>query len=106
MDPAPPRVVRYAAFPNGEIGAVWDDGHESVYGGHYLRCACPCAACVDELTGRKTLRDATVPPDVRAVRITPVGRYALNILWSDGHDTGIYSFETLRRLCPCGECSG
>ena len=58
------------------------------------------------MTGRKTLRDESVPQDVRAARITPVGRYAITILWSDGHDTGIYSFETLRRLCPCGNCTG
>lgn len=103
---APPAVVKFASFPNGEIGVVWDDGHESFYPAHDLRCACPCAGCVDEMTGRKTLRDESVPQDVRAARITPVGRYAITILWSDGHDTGIYSFETLRRLCPCGNCTG
>jgi len=102
---APPSVVNIASFPNGEIGVVWSDGHESYYPAHYLRCACPCASCVDELTGRKTLRDESVPRDVRAVRITPVGRYAVTVRWSDGHDTGIYSFETLRRLCPCDSCS-
>ena len=103
---APPSVVNIAPFPNGEIGVVWSDGHESFYPGHYLRCACPCAGCVDELTGKKTLRDDSVPQDVRALRITPVGRYAVTIHWSDGHDTGIYSFERLRRLCPCDSCSG
>ena len=34
-----------------------------------------------------------------------VGRYAIRILWSDGHNTGIYSYELLRSLCPCAECA-
>jgi len=33
-----------------------------------------------------------------------VGRYALQIYWSDGHSSGIYTFDYLRGLCPCTEC--
>jgi DUF971 family protein len=99
-----PHPVNIAIFPTGELALVWSDGHESFYGGHYLRCACPCAGCVDEMTGVKTLRDDRVPSDVRPEKVATVGRYALNVLWSDGHDTGIYSFETLRLLCPCDDC--
>jgi DUF971 family protein len=33
-----------------------------------------------------------------------VGQYAVQPTWQDGHDTGIYSFDLLRRLCPCPEC--
>ena len=97
--------VRITPFPNGEMGVVWGDGHESYYQGHALRCACACALCVDETTGRKLLRDETVPADVHAVRTRPVGRYGLSIRWSDGHDTGIYTLEKLRSLCPCGKCA-
>jgi DUF971 family protein len=99
-----PRPVNVIPFPNGELGVVWDDGHESFYDGHVLRCACACASCVDEMTGRKVLEEERVPRDVRAVEIHPVGNYGLSILWSDGHDTGIYTFETLRKLCPCDLC--
>jgi DUF971 family protein len=104
MTGATARPVHVAAFPNGEIGIVWDDGHESYFGGHDLRCACTCASCVDEMSGQKVLRDDRVPADVSAQEIHPVGNYAISILWSDGHDTGIYSFEKLRRICPCDEC--
>jgi DUF971 family protein len=101
----PARPVNVAPFPNGEIGVVWEDGHESYFPGHYLRCACACAACVDEMSGRKILRDDSVPRDVHAVKILPVGNYAVSVLWSDGHDTGIYAFERLRSLCPCESCN-
>ena len=100
-----PQPVNIAPFPNGEIGIVWDDGHESYYQSHALRCACGCASCVDEATGKKILIDERVPRDVRAREFHPVGNYGVAIVWSDGHDTGIYSFDTLRRLCPCEACS-
>ena len=46
-----------------------------------------------------------VPDDIRALDIELVGRYAIQFTWSDGHSTGIYSFETLREICPCPECT-
>ena len=101
---APPVPADIAIFPNGQLGVAWSDGHESIYDGYALRCACPCAACVDEMTGRKILKDELVPRSVRPVRVEPVGRYAVSIVWSDGHDTGIYTFENLRGLCPCDAC--
>jgi len=99
------RPVRIEPFPNGEIGVVWDDGHESYWSARALRCACRCAACVDEATGVKTLRDETVPDWVRPRAIEPVGRYGIVISWSDGHATGIYAFDRLRAECPCPECT-
>ncbi len=76
----------------------WQDGHESLYPVRRLRIACRCANCVEELTGRPLLREQDVPEDVRPERISPVGRYAIQIAWSDGHDTGIYTFDYLREL--------
>lgn len=96
--------VRLVPFPNGELGIVWDDGHESYYLGHELRCSCQCASCVDEMTGKKVLQDSGVPADVRPREIHPVGNYAISVLWSDGHDTGIYPFKRLRELCRCPVC--
>lgn len=76
----------------------WQDGHESLYAVRDLRLGCRCARCIEELTGRPLLDPDDVPPDVRPLRITPVGRYAVQFAWSDGHDSGIYSFEYLREL--------
>ena len=95
------RAARITPFPHGELGVVWEDGHESYYPGHGLRCACACAECVEETSGRKLLKDDQVPRDVRIVEIHPVGNYAIAVRWSDGHETGIYPFDRLRELCPC-----
>lgn len=83
----------------------WKDGHESEYAPRALRIACPCAGCVDEMTGKRILEPASVPAHIHPLAIEYVGRYALLFRWSDGHSTGIYPFDFLRRLCPCEACS-
>jgi DUF971 family protein len=84
----------------------WQDGHASEYTPRYLRLSCRCAGCVEEMTGRPLLDAGSVPWDVHPLAIRYVGRYALRFDWSDGHATGIYSFELLRALCPCPKCGG
>lgn len=81
-----------------ELAIRWRDGAETVYPVRDLRLACACAQCVDEWTGAYRLDPASVPEDVHPKRITSVGRYAIQIAWSDGHDTGIYAFDRLRGL--------
>lgn len=85
---------------------VWEDGHESLYPHDYLRRACNCARCRDEWTGEPLLDPSKVPPTIRVVRWQPTGNYGINLYFSDGHSTGIYTFKELRNLCPCGECPG
>ena len=89
-----------------ELEIAWDDGHVSVYPVAYLRRACRCASCINEWTGEPILKPEQVPDDVKPVRIDAVGRYAIHIAWSDGHSSGIYSYDHLRRLCPCPACRG
>jgi len=86
------------------LAITWADGHQSAYEVRALRLACGCAECVDEWTGAERLDEAAVPADVRPVRIAPVGRYAIQIAWSDGHESGIYPFRRLRALCGCAAC--
>ena len=81
-----------------ELAITWADGHESVYDVRALRLACACARCVDEWSGEGRVDPGAVPADVHPLRIQPVGRYAIQIAWSDGHDTGIYPFRRLREL--------
>jgi DUF971 family protein len=57
------------------------------------------------MTDRPLLDPSTVPDDIRASAISLVGSYAIRIDWSDGHDTGIYTFEYLRAICPCPSCN-
>ncbi|MFO0981882.1 MAG: DUF971 domain-containing protein [Planctomycetota bacterium] len=106
MSPMPQRfeVQALRQVDADHLGIRWADGHESTYPVLYLRGRCACAQCVDEMTGQRRIGPFEVVADVKPVRIAPVGRYALGILWSDGHDSGIYTFERLRALCPCDEC--
>ena len=81
-----------------EISIQWSDGTETRYSAAQLRRSCPCAGCMDEWTGKKTLDDAKVADDLTITHTSIVGRYALNFHFSDGHDTGIYSFKYLQEL--------
>ena len=88
-----------------DVRIAWHDGHVSVYPARELRLACPCAACVDEVTGQIRLLPANVPQNVYPLKIELVGRYAISIQWSDGHNTGIYAFDRLRKMGLCKESS-
>jgi len=82
---------------------VWSDGHEADLPYALVRGYCPCAGCQGHGDGKVIYR-----PPSRAVSpssIEPVGNYALSIVWSDGHATGIYRFDFLRAMCPCAVCN-
>ncbi|MSO19287.1 MAG: DUF971 domain-containing protein [Acidobacteria bacterium] len=81
-----------------DIRIRWNDSSESIYIARKLRMECPCAHCVDETTGRRILKEPAIPMDVRPAAIEPVGRYGICIHWSDGHSTGIYTWEKLYGL--------
>ncbi|MBX3470043.1 MAG: DUF971 domain-containing protein [Planctomycetes bacterium] len=76
----------------------WSDGGETRIPYRRLRQACECALCVDELSGERLLDPASVAEDVGVHDCQEVGAYGLRFHWSDGHSTGIYTFEKLRRL--------
>jgi DUF971 family protein len=91
----------------------WKDGHRSEYELQYLRDRCPCASCTGAhgttpLKGIRKQEGANpfqmYKPVLKMTNVEPVGNYAIRIAWSDGHNTGIYSFETFREICPCPEC--
>jgi len=83
----------------------WKTGVVHALTARELRLSCPCAACVDEHSGAPLLDPAGVPEDVHPVSLALVGHYAVQPVFSDGHNTGIFSFEYLRSLCPCPECA-
>ena len=87
-----------AQIVDSTLEIKWSDDHLSRLPSRGLRLACPCAACVDELTGQPRLDPKTVPADVKVLDVRTVGRYALQFTFSDGHATGIYSFDKLRAL--------
>ncbi|HEX8143199.1 MAG TPA: DUF971 domain-containing protein [Pyrinomonadaceae bacterium] len=96
-----PAVEPREIMQEGEaaLRITWADGRICLYDAPSLRRACPCAQCVNEWTGQRVLAPEAVPDELLIGRIAIVGRYALNFRWSDGHETGIYSFRLLRELC-------
>jgi DUF971 family protein len=90
--------VQIVEESDSEVSIKWSDDSESKYNAVQLRRACPCAGCINEWTGEKTLNDSSIPEDLSFRHISIVGRYALNFHFSDGHDSGIFSFKFLREL--------
>jgi DUF971 family protein len=99
-----PRVTpkRIEQSGPGELLIAWGDGVTSLFPVRALRLSCACAVCVDEWTGANLLDPGDVPEDVAPVSLQSVGRYAIQFEWSDGHATGIYTFERLRELTDKG----
>ncbi len=91
--------------PDGKLLITWSDGHRAMHTPYNLRLRCPCAGCVDENTGQRTLKPSQVPLDIAVTGARSVGRYAMAFDFSDGHQTGIYRYDTLRALCECEECA-
>ena len=85
------------------VYVLWGDGHEGFYPHRFLRSECPCAHCVEEMTGRRMVFFDDIDPEVLALDWIQVGNYALSFLFSDAHDTGIYPFERMQNLCQCNE---
>lgn len=84
----------------GMVRITWDDGHVGDYSREYLRGYCPCAMCQGHEGSIKFVAVA----DSQLAEISAVGNYAVQFSWEDGHNTGIYTFDYLRSLCPCPQC--
>jgi DUF971 family protein len=110
-----PKDVKVRVSTGEGLDIAWADGHRSHYDFAYLRDECPCAMCDDERRKKQDFA-AHAPggpapalpmfkprPGARAAKA--VGNYALQIDFSDGHATGIYSYDYLRSICPCAECA-
>ncbi len=87
------------AREEGGIRLTWSDGLESVLGIRDLRVSCPCAFCVNELTGERMLDPQTISPDIALKDMQPVGNYAYRVLFDDGHHTGLFTLDDLRERC-------
>ncbi len=92
-----PKDVR-AVTEQRFLEITWEEGHIRRYPYRTLRGKCPCAACVDEWTGVRTLDIASIADDIIIDDMQLVGNYALRIDWSDGHSTGLYTWKLLGAL--------
>lgn len=105
-----PSSVKVLLTTGEGVAIAWRDGHQSRYPFPYLREQCPCATCREKRAQEKAQQNKgkTLLPlyqePARAVQAEAVGHYAVRFDFSDGHRTGIYSFEYFRAICPCEEC--
>ncbi len=109
-----PESVKIHVSTGAGVDITWADGHASHYDFPYLRDQCPCATCNDERYKKEVMAGSGVAPSAllplfkpkpRAQSAKPMGNYAIQINFSDGHSTGIYSYDHLRTICPCAECA-
>jgi DUF971 family protein len=110
-----PVKVRVLQTTGEGLEIEWKDGHRSRWGFVWLRNACPCATCHEEREaqgrgpGEAKAKPASLLPmyqaPARPESSSPVGNYAISFKWNDGHASGIYSWEYLRRHCGCAECA-
>jgi len=109
-----PATVKVHVTSGAGVDITWSDGHSSHYDFAYLRDECPCATCNDErirksaFAGVGPASASALPmfkPKPRAQAATTVGNYAIQITFTDGHATGIFSYDHLRSICPCSDCA-
>lgn len=118
-NPAASTPLHIAVAKSRGVTIDWSDGHKSEFSNEYLRDECPCASCTgshgtEPQRSNYTAEVAAAPaanpfqmfkPKLRMDSIEEVGSYAIRIYWNDAHNTGIYSFDHLRDICPCANCT-
>jgi DUF971 family protein len=93
MQPQPTEV--HLKEKEGILEITWDDDRHDTFALSYLRGWCPCASCQGHFSMKKTFIEGV---STELVDVEPVGGYAMRLKWADGHSTGIYSFEYLRKI--------
>ncbi len=97
MSEAPTNVRAHQSEQVLEL--TWQDGTVDRLPYHYLRGECPCASCRNEWTGERILDPKSIRPDLKLDGMESIGNYAVRLGWNDGHSSGLYTWENLRRLC-------
>jgi DUF971 family protein len=107
-----PADVKIHVSSGAGVDITWADAHSSHFDFAYLREECPCAACNDERQKKVAIAAPSsspllpiFKPKPRATSVIPVGNYAVQIFFSDGHSSGIFSYDHLRSICPCADCA-
>lgn len=93
-------LTAFTVQEDGQIRIEWADNAAFTFPASWIRFHCACAHCVDEWAGTRLVDPTTIPADIRPKKATPVGNYAVQIVWSDGHDTGYYGYDSLRAIPP------
>jgi DUF971 family protein len=83
---------------DGVLEIVWTEDEISRLPFRLLRQSCRCAVCIDEFTERQLLKPDSIPEDIQLNDISLTGNYAVKIVWSDTHDSGLYTWTHLHSL--------
>jgi DUF971 family protein len=102
---APPPTHLRVRKPEKVLEVEWNGGNVGRIPFKLLRTSCPCAACVDELTGERILDPATIPDDIVPSQLEFIGNYALKVTWQGGHSTGLYTWDLLHEIARCMKSS-
>ena len=93
-----------------ELAIKWEDQTESYLRLERLRRACPCAGCRGEIDVLGQLHKGPdiplAPQSFQLTRISPVGGYAIQPFWADGHSSGLFTFDYLRRVAQAQQEQG
>ena len=93
----PPSNIR-ALQSEQVLEVTWPDTRVDRFPYRLLRSECPCASCRDEWTGERIIREESIRPDLKLEGMEPIGTYAIQPAWNDGHSSGLYTWELLREL--------
>ena len=98
MSVLPPQSIK-AQVPRRLLELTWE-GEEQPFAIPFrvLRGLCPCAVCVNEMTGVRTYFVEDAPEDIQPENMELIGNYAVKILCSDGHSTGLYTWDYLKKI--------
>ena len=97
MIAAPPTNIR-ALQSDQILELTWSDATVDRLPYRFLRSQCPCASCRDEWTGERLIQPDAIPTDIKIEGMEGVGNYATRLVWSDGHSSGLYTWDTLKSL--------
>lgn len=104
MSAPPPAHIRVRK-PEKILEVEWTAANTARIPFKLLRTSCPCAVCVDEMTGQRILDPATIPDDIVPSHLEFTGNYALKVTWPDGHSTGLYTWDLLDEIARCMKSS-
>tara|TARA_B100001057_G_C22722535_1_gene900291 strand:+ start:529 stop:831 length:303 start_codon:yes stop_codon:yes gene_type:complete len=95
------KIINFEILNESILSVTWSDNHSCYLILKDIRDACPCATCKAAQKGFKKKIKLQNNLSYQLVSVEEVGNYALKFKWEDGHETGIYSYESLLKLCNC-----
>lgn len=91
-------IQKIEQIDNHRFSIEWNDKSIQTFRLSNVQRECPCARCMDEITGKRLVDPSSIREDVKAVSIRSVGRYGLKIHFTTGCSMGIFSFERLQKV--------